>query len=85
MLYLEDLGGDVTLGLPPYNLRQDLYGSTAGGPISVGAITTGVSLVPAANSQVPEPNAAFLVLGGAAVLTLAWRIFKSRRDTRRLH
>ena len=78
VLYLEDLGGEVTLGLPPYDLRQDLYGSTAGGPISVGAITTGVSLARSPGSQVPEPTSALLVLGGAA-LCLAAQILKRLR------
>jgi hypothetical protein len=75
LLYVEDLGGDVTLGLPPYDLRQDLYGSTAGGPISVGAITTGVSLVRTADSQVPEPSSALLA-SGAAALWLAVQLLK---------
>jgi hypothetical protein len=75
-LYLEDLGGDVTVGLDSYDMQHDLYATASGGPISVGAIPTSVTLRTAAGSSVPEPNSGLLFLGGGAVLCGVARLFK---------
>jgi len=44
LLVLTDTGGDVTLGLPPYTLLQDLQVSLSGGALSVGATVAAVGL-----------------------------------------
>jgi hypothetical protein len=72
VLALRNEGPDVRLGLAPYLLRQDLYASLSGGPLSVGAVPylvdlesrTGleqsISMVRAASgasiADVPEPG-----------------------------
>ena len=55
-LYLEDLGGDVTIGLPPYVLPGDLYANAGGGAISVGAYTNSAMVVTGSDNPVPEPD-----------------------------
>ena len=44
VIALRNEGPDVTVGLAPYLLRQDLYASLSGGPLSVGAIPGSVDL-----------------------------------------
>jgi hypothetical protein len=77
-------GPDVTIGLAPYLLRQDLFASLSGGPLSVGAIPDSVELespdkpmilehfggpaIFAADSEVPEPHTPALLFGGGALL-----------------
>ena len=77
-------GPDVTVGLAPYLLRQDLFASLSGGPLSVGAIPGSVELespdqpmnlkhfgggaILAADPQVPEPQTLALLFGGGALL-----------------
>ena len=77
-------GPDVTVGLAPYLLRQDLFASLSGGPLSVGAITGSVELESTdqplnskhfggpmtleADSEVPEPQTLGLLFGGGALL-----------------
>ena len=77
-------GPDVTVGLAPYLLRQDLFASLSGGPLSVGAIPGSVELespdqpmdlkhfgggaMSAADSEVPEPQTLALLFGGGALL-----------------
>jgi hypothetical protein len=76
-------GPDVTVGLPPYLLRQDLFASLSGGQLSVGAIPGSVELEspdkpmnlkyfgemgPSADSEVPEPQTLALLFGGGALL-----------------
>src|ERR1035438_8587702 len=77
-------GPDVTLGLAPYLLRQDLFASLSGGPLSVGAITASVELESpdqplnlkrfgrmdpsGGDSEVPEPQTLGLLFGGGALL-----------------
>jgi hypothetical protein len=77
-------GPDVTLGLAPYLLRQDLFASLSGGPLSVGAITASVELespdrplnlkrfggmAPSGvDSEAPEPQTLGLLFGGGALL-----------------
>ena len=83
-IVLRNEGPDVTLGLAPYVLRQDLYASLSEGPLSVGALPGSVDLENRANqarlmnlgapaglaagSQVPEPRSGWLLLGGGALL-----------------
>ena len=77
-------GPDVTVGLAPYLLRQDLFASLSGGPLSVGAIPGSVELespdkpmtlkrfggpaIFAPDSEVPEPQTLALLFGGGALL-----------------
>jgi hypothetical protein len=77
-------GPDVTVALAPYLLRQDLFASLSGGPLSVGAITGSVELespdmpmnlkrfgglaILAPDSEVPEPQTLALLFGGGALL-----------------
>jgi hypothetical protein len=77
-------GPDVTVGLAPYLLRQDLFASLSAGPLSVGAITGSVELESpdkpmnlkrfggmgplAVDSEVPEPQTFGLLFGGGALL-----------------
>jgi hypothetical protein len=77
-------GPDVTVGLAPYLVRQDLFASVSGGRLSVGAITASVELespdMPfelkrfggmapfGADSEVPEPQTLGLLFGGGALL-----------------
>ena len=84
LLTLRNEGPDVSLGLTPYLLRQDLYASLSGGPISVGAVPylvdlesrTGldqsITLARAGSSAsiaaVPEPGTGGLLLGGGVLL-----------------
>ena len=44
MLYLRNEGPDIRIGLAPYLLRQDLFASLSGGPLSVGAVPYTVDL-----------------------------------------
>jgi hypothetical protein len=77
-------GPDVTVGLAPYLLRQDLFASLSAGSLRVGAIPGSVELESperpmnsqkfggvttfAADSQVPEPQTLALLFGGSALL-----------------
>jgi hypothetical protein len=72
-LALHNEGQDVTVGLPPYALRGDLYASLSGGPLSVGALPGVVDLESPAGfllktDSVPEPPSGGLLLGGGALL-----------------
>jgi hypothetical protein len=83
-ILLRNEGPDVTLGLAPYVLRQDLYASLSDGPLSVGALPGPVNLEtrgnegrsmslggtasPADVSQVREPRSGGLLLGGGVLL-----------------
>jgi hypothetical protein len=84
VIALQNEGPDVTVGLAPYLLQQDLYASLSGGPLSVGAIPGSVGLesqdrpvnsmdfggavILAADSEVPEPQTGALLFGGGALL-----------------
>jgi hypothetical protein len=84
VLALQNEGPDVTMGLTPYLLRQDLYANLSGGPLSVGAIPGSVALesqddsvnsarfhgaaILAGDSEAPEPQTGGLLLGGGALL-----------------
>jgi hypothetical protein len=72
---LRNDGPDVTIGLAPYTLRQDVYASLSGGPLSVGALPGLVDLESQGNpagflrtDSVPEPRSGGLLLGGGALL-----------------
>jgi hypothetical protein len=83
-IVLQNEGPDVTLGLAPYLLRQDLFASLSGGPLNVGAIPGSVELERpdrpvstmrfggavtfAADSAAPEPQTGELILGGGVLL-----------------
>jgi hypothetical protein len=83
-IVLQNEGSDVAVGLVPYLLRQDLFASLSGGPLSVGAIPASVELESPdkpmnlehfgemamfkADSQVPEPQTFGLLFGGGALL-----------------
>jgi hypothetical protein len=54
LLEVQDLGGEVTLGLPPYAMLQSLEVSLSGSGFSVGGVVAAVTLEPA---QAPEMSA----------------------------
>jgi len=56
-LVLRNDGSDLLLGFPPNSLRQDVSVSLTGGPLTVAALTAGVSV-----DSAPEPSPAVLVL-----------------------
>jgi hypothetical protein len=71
VIALRNQGPDVTLGLAPYLLRQDLFASLSGGPLSVGTLPGLVNLDGeslGAAAPVPEPQAGGLLLGGGVLL-----------------
>jgi hypothetical protein len=85
LLYIEDLGGDVTIGLAPYVLPGDLYASAGGGGISVGAYTDSAMVVNASDNPVPEPDSIWLMLSGGTglcVLALFLRRWEARHARR---
>jgi hypothetical protein len=111
VITLQNKGPDVTVGLAPYLLRQDLFAGLSGGPLSVGAIPGLVMLESldrpsnskslagagplAGDSEVPEPRAGGLLLGGCLLLcvfsTFMARVARKRgqdataREINRLH
>jgi hypothetical protein len=92
VLMLLNTGPAVTVGLPPYTLRQDLNVSLGGGGLSVGARLGGVALIdaplggvalmdssdPPDPSAVPEPRSGALLLGGGALLWALARLRQSK-------
>jgi len=84
VIALRNDGPDVTIGLDPYVLRQNLYTSLSGGPLSVGALPGSVDLESpvnlaslmdlrgavtfAADAAVPEPQTGGLLFGGGVLL-----------------
>lgn len=82
ILRLRNDGPDVTIGLDPYAMRQDLFVSLAGGPMTVGGIVDSATLefrgtLRAASfgsaetngaPAVPEPSSSALLLGGGISL-----------------
>jgi hypothetical protein len=84
VLMLLNTGPAVTVGLPPYNLRQDMNVSLGGGGLSVGSPLSGVSLADASDppdtsdaSDAPEPQSGLLLPGGGALL---WAVSRLRRS-----
>jgi hypothetical protein len=84
VIALRNDGPDVRIGLDPYVLRQNLYASLSGGPLSVGALPGSVDLESpvnlaslmdlrgavtlAADAAVPEPQTGGLLFGGGVLL-----------------
>ncbi len=78
VLTLLNTGPGVTVGLPPYTLRQDMNVSLGTGGFSVGAPQGTVTLDPPDPSgEAPEPRSGVLLLGGGALL---WALAKLRRS-----
>jgi hypothetical protein len=67
-ILLVDGGSDITLGLLPNTLRQDLWVGLAGGPLSVGALSGAVNF----ETAVPEPTMLLPLL-------LVFALFRARR------
>ena len=59
-------GADLVLGLPPNSLRQDLSVTLTGGPLTVGALATGVTL-----DSAPEPAPFVMILLPVALMLFA--------------
>lgn len=71
-------GPALTVGLPPYTLKQDLNVSLGGGGLSVGAPLGRVAQLETSDpSNVPEPDSGLLLLGGGALL---WALSRLRRS-----
>ncbi len=87
---LRNDGPEVTLGVPSFAMRQDMFATLSGGSLQVGAIPTSVELESqdkpvslialgramslSADSEVPEPHSAGLFLGGGALLCGLWGV-----------
>jgi hypothetical protein len=82
VLVLLNTGPAVTLGLPPFTLRQDVYVSLGGGGLSVGAPHGMVALDPPGPVGTPEPHSGLLLLGGGALLCLLASLRKSQFSRR---
>jgi hypothetical protein len=81
---LRNDGPEVTLGVPSFPMRQDMFATLSGGSLQVGAIPVSVELesqdkpgsfialgraMPfSADSEAPEPHSGGLLLGGGALL-----------------
>ncbi|HTS64257.1 MAG TPA: hypothetical protein VMH28_19680 [Candidatus Acidoferrales bacterium] len=65
-LAIRNEGPDLELGLPPNSLRQDLSVSLSGGPLTVGAPASAVSL-----DSAPEPGTAALIVPALGIWYLA--------------
>lgn len=83
LLVVRDLGGDVTLGIPPYELLQSLEVSLSGDAFSVGGTVAAVTFDPPGDpdpADTPEPQSGVLLaLGGASLFLLARVSKRSRR------
>jgi hypothetical protein len=84
VLILLNTGPALTLGMPPYTLRQDLNVSLGGSGLGVGAMLGGVSRMDASDppdppdpAEAPEPGSGLLLLGGGALL---WALSRLRRS-----
>jgi hypothetical protein len=76
LLVVQDLGGDVTLGIPPYELLQSLEVSLSGDVFSVGGTVAAVTFDPPAPPDAPEPQSGVLLALGGACLCLLARVSK---------
>ena len=93
LLTVQNLGGEVTLGLPPYTILESLEVSLSGADFSLGGVVAAATLEQAGASQMsfaeepfeealtPEPSSAALFALGALVLFFAARF--RRRGRRR--
>jgi len=90
-LVLRNEGDSFAVGLPPTMLRQDLFVSLTGGPLSVGALDGLVSLVSGSpgsggllsggaspQDQAPEPAT---MLTGLLAMALVWRAARMKNQT----
>ena len=81
VLIFLNTGPALTMGLPPYTLRQNLNVSLGGGGLGVGAQLGGVTLMdssePHDTSDAPEPRSELLLLSGGALL---WALSRLRRS-----
>jgi hypothetical protein len=66
-LILRNDGTDLQLGLPPNTLRQDLAATLSGGPLSVGAPASAITV----QTAVPEPAMLLPVIIGLVLIVLA--------------
>jgi hypothetical protein len=83
VLILLNSGPALTVGLPPYTLKQDLNVSLGGGGLSLGAPLGRVALLEASDpSAAPEPGSGLLLLGGGALLCVLSRLLRSRPPRR---
>jgi hypothetical protein len=83
VLILLNYGPALTVGLPPYTLKQNLNVSLGGGGLSVGAPLGRVALLEASDpSGVPEPGSGLLLLCGGALLCALSRLRSSRLPRR---
>ena len=75
VLVIENLGGPVKLGLPPYRLSQDLSVSFSGGGFGgvSGTVTQVRYLDP---PPAPEPDSGWILLTAGAVLCATSRVVK---------
>jgi hypothetical protein len=67
VLVLLNLGSNVTVGLPPYSIADDLTVSLSGGRVSTIAIVDGVTIADPSPPGVPEPASGWLFAAGAAL------------------
>ena len=88
LLVVQDLGGDVPIGIPPYSLLQSLEVSLSGGGFSAGGTVAEVTFDPPGIGgpdapdppDTPEPHSGILLaLGGICLLLLARVSKRSRR------
>jgi hypothetical protein len=84
VLLLRNTGPALTVGLPPYTLRQNLNVSLGGGGLSVGARLGGVALMDSESdpAEAPESNSGVLLLGGGALLCALGRLRRSKLSRR---
>lgn len=74
LLQLRNVGSQVSLGLPPYTLSQDLSVSLSAAGFSSGAVSVQVQLNDATPAQnAPEPHSAVLITLGAGLFALIAR------------
>jgi len=69
-LVLQNRNPDITLGLPPYTLSQDMKVTLSGGPLAIGARVQSVTLLSGV-APTPEPGSAWLLLCGAGLFLLS--------------
>jgi hypothetical protein len=83
-LALTYTGPDITVGLPGHSLQHDLTVSLAGGPLSIGAVNSAVSLVRRVPVvATPEPGTAALVFAAGLLMcavSLALKRFARSSD-----
>ena len=78
-------GPDITIGLAPYTLQQDMSVSLSGSGLSVGALPGGVILDPPENpgSPVPEPVSGLLLAAAGVLSSLSWMVRQRTAPSRK--